>query len=83
MINNLDRIYTDDVAEFSRRYLGYLGEVLKAIDPDAISRFVDTLLEARERGAMVYFIGNGGSAPVISPTTYPLARILMTSRLRS
>ena len=61
-MNNLDRIFTDDAAEFARRYLQYLNDVLQAIDPEAIARFVKTLLEARARDAVVYFIGNGGSA---------------------
>jgi D-sedoheptulose 7-phosphate isomerase len=65
-MNNLDRIFTDDAAEFARRYLQYLNEVLHAIDPAAIAQFAKTLLEARARGATVYFIGNGGSAATAS-----------------
>jgi D-sedoheptulose 7-phosphate isomerase len=72
-MNNLDRIFTADAAEFARRYLQYLNEVLKAIDPDAIARFVQTLLEARARGATVYFIGNGGSAATSSHFANDLA----------
>ncbi len=65
-MNNLDRIFTEDAAEFARRYLQYLNEVLKAIDPEAIARVTKTLLEARARSATVYFIGNGGSAATAS-----------------
>ena len=65
-MNNLDRIFVDDAAEFAQRYLLYLNEVLQAIDPDAISRFVKILLQAREDGATIYFIGNGGSASTSS-----------------
>jgi len=72
-MNNLDRIFTADAAEFSRRYLQYLNEVLKSIDLEAIARFVQTLLEARARGATTYFIGNGGSAATASHFANDLA----------
>lgn len=72
-MNNLDRIFTADAAEFSRRYLQYLNEVLQSIDLEAIARFVQTLLEARGRGATIYFIGNGGSAATASHFANDLA----------
>jgi D-sedoheptulose 7-phosphate isomerase len=65
-MNNLDRMFTDDAAEFSRRYLQYLGEVLQGIDPKAIAQFAKTLLASRDKGATVFFIGNGGSAATAS-----------------
>lgn len=65
-MNNIDRFFSSDVAQFARHYLKYLNEVLQAIDPEAIARFVKTLLDARARGATVYFIGNGGSAATAS-----------------
>ncbi len=65
-MNNLDLIFTESAADFSQRYFDYLGQVLKAIDPKSIETFAKTLLDARERGATVYFIGNGGSAATAS-----------------
>lgn len=65
-MNNIDRIFTKDAASFAGAYLEYLSSVLKSIDTLSIGRFVQTLLEARERGATVYFIGNGGSAATAS-----------------
>jgi D-sedoheptulose 7-phosphate isomerase len=65
-INNIDRIYTSDPVEFARAYLEYLQTVLRRIDPAEIGRFIQTLLDARERGAMIFFIGNGGSAATAS-----------------
>jgi D-sedoheptulose 7-phosphate isomerase len=55
-----------DPAEFARHYVDYVAEVLKGIDPHEIAAFVRTLLDARARGATVYFIGNGGSAATAS-----------------
>lgn len=65
-MNNLDRIFTKDPAAFAAAYLDYLSGVLKEIDTSAIGRFIQTLLDARERGAAIYFIGNGGSAATAS-----------------
>lgn len=65
-MNNLDSIFTKDPAAFAGAYLDYLSGVLKEIDTVAVGRFIQTLLEARERGATIYFIGNGGSAATAS-----------------
>lgn len=72
-MNNLDRIFTKDPAAFAGAYLQYLSSVLKGIDTEAIGRFVQILLDARERGATIYFIGNGGSAATASHFANDLA----------
>ena len=67
-MNNVDRIYAvhSNPASFAGAYIDYLSSVLRAIDVREIGAFVETLLDARERGAMVFFIGNGGSAATSS-----------------
>ena len=65
-MNNLDRIFTKDPVAFAGAYLDYLTSVLKTIDAREIGQFFETLLDARERGANIYFIGNGGSAATAS-----------------
>jgi D-sedoheptulose 7-phosphate isomerase len=65
-MNNVDRMFCLDAAEFSKAYLEYVQTVLKAINPAEIARFIATLLDARERGATIFFIGNGGSAATAS-----------------
>ena len=65
-MNNLDRIFTKDPVAFAGAYLDYLTSVLKTIDAREIGQFIETLLEARESGATIYFIGNGGSAATAS-----------------
>lgn len=72
-MNNIDRFFVPDPAEFSRRYLSYLSEVLRTIDVQEIAAFARTLLDARERGAAIYFIGNGGSAATSSHFANDLA----------
>ena len=65
-MNNLDRIFTKDPVAFAGAYLDYLTSVLKTIDAREIGQFIETLLDARERSANIYFIGNGGSAATAS-----------------
>lgn len=65
-MNNIDRMYTSDPVEFARGYLEYLQAVLRRIDAAEIGRFIRTLLDARERSAAIFFIGNGGSAATAS-----------------
>ena len=55
-----------DPADFARAYVAYVALVLQAMDPGEIAAFVRALLDARARGATVYFIGNGGSAATAS-----------------
>lgn len=65
-MNNIDKIFTDDAETFAGAYLDYLSSVLKRIDRKEIARFIGTLLDARERGATIFFMGNGGSAATAS-----------------
>lgn len=72
-MNNLDRIFNRDPILFAKAYLEYLTEVLRAIDTREIGQFAGTLLDARERGATIFFIGNGGSAATASHFANDLA----------
>lgn len=65
-MNNIDRLFTSDPAAFASAYLNYLQSVLQKIDTAEIGRFIETLLDARKRGATIFFIGNGGSAATAS-----------------
>ena len=65
-MNNIERLFTRDAEDFARRYIDYVAGVLRGIDVAEVSGFVATLLDARERGATVFFMGNGGSAATAS-----------------
>ena len=65
-MNNLDRMFTTDPAAFAAAYLDYVQAVLRRIDAAEVARFIATLLDARERGATIFFAGNGGSAATAS-----------------
>jgi len=66
MNNNLDNLYTSNATLFSKKYIDYLSSVLANIDTNEISNFISTLLSARDRGATIFFAGNGGSAATAS-----------------
>jgi len=68
-VNNIDQIYADsgaDVTNFAKGYLKYLAQLLEKLDCNEIATFVSSIMSARERGARVFFIGNGGSAATAS-----------------
>lgn len=71
--NNVDRFFDRDPAVFAASYLKYLQSILSRLDVNEIGRFVRTLLAARERGASIFFIGNGGSAATASHFANDLA----------
>ena len=68
-MNKLDEIFAQqkNIKDFSKSYLDYLCTVLNKISLDDIEKFIETLLVAREKGSMIYFIGNGGSAATAAP----------------
>jgi D-sedoheptulose 7-phosphate isomerase len=67
-MNRLEELYRDapDAAGFARGYLVYVAELLERVDVQAVAVFTELLLDARRRGARIFFIGNGGSAATAS-----------------
>lgn len=66
-------------ATYAQRYLDRVRALLDTLDPLVIGRLIETLLRAREAGATVWLMGNGGSAA----TAQHFASDLLTSvRLR-
>jgi len=66
MRNHLDAIYTGDPEGFAGAYFRYVQTLLGRVNPGEVAGFIRILLAARERGATVFFIGNGGSAATAS-----------------
>lgn len=66
--NQLEQLFetSPQPAVFARGYLTYLARVLAALDEKAIAAFIGALVDARDRGAHIFFIGNGGSAATAS-----------------
>ena len=67
-MNNIDQIYSESLSinDYSKSYIDYLNSVLNKISLTDIEKFVEVLLEARERESSIFFIGNGGSAATAS-----------------
>ena len=67
-MNKLDQIYSESLSinDYSKSYIDYLSSVLSNISLTDIEKFVEVLLEARERESSIFFIGNGGSAATAS-----------------
>lgn len=68
-MNNLDKIFdqANNAEEFSKDYMQYLAQIITTkIDFESVSQFIDALLEARNLGKNIFFIGNGGSAATAS-----------------
>ena len=65
-MNNIDRFFTRDPVSFAGAYIGYLRDVLTRIDTVQIGNFIETIVDARNRGATIFFAGNGGSAATAS-----------------
>ena len=60
--NNIDLFYASDAAVFAEKYIEYLSSVLASIDTNEISAFISTLLDARSRGATIFFGGSAATA---------------------
>ena len=56
----------DQFIGYAQRYFERLRQVLDGIDHSEIERFVDLLLQARQSGQNIFFVGNGGSAATSS-----------------
>ena len=67
-MNKIDQIYSESLSinDYSKSYIDYLSSVLNNISLTDIEKFVEVLLEARERESSIFFIGNGGSAATAS-----------------
>ena len=75
-MNRIDQLFNDhpDGVAYADAYLKYVAEVLAQIDRQDVAAFADALLEARERDARIFFIGNGGSAATASHWVNDLTR---------
>ena len=74
-MNELDKIFSQskNANAFATGYLNYLSQVLSKINVEEIAAFVKVLMEARERDAQIFFMGNGGSATTASHFANDLA----------
>jgi len=50
------------ISEYTQRYLQEAQQIVSSIDGLTVEKMVDILLEAREKGGRLFFLGVGGSA---------------------
>jgi len=72
-MNNIDKFFTADIEKFSSSYFDYLKVILDRVSLAELRSFSASILDARERGSMIFFIGNGGSAATASHFANDLA----------
>ncbi len=65
-MNNIDNFFNKNPSLFASAYFDYLSKVLKSIDTNSISNFIELLMKARDQESNIFFIGNGGSAATAS-----------------
>ena len=67
-MNQLDTLFSRSthLPDYAAGYSAHLQSLLQKLDVAAVGQFVDTLLNARRRGARIFFCGNGGSASTAS-----------------
>jgi len=68
MRSKIEQLFDEDNSSefFAKGYLDYLCELFSKIDTKKISLFIEILLQARNRGSTIFFVGNGGSASTAS-----------------
>ncbi len=54
--------YSISATEYTLRYFSEVQKIAASIDPNKIDQMVDLLIETREKGGRLFFIGVGGSA---------------------
>jgi D-sedoheptulose 7-phosphate isomerase len=61
-------MYKEDnkASAFARNYFSHLADIFGRMDCDAIGEVMEVILDARQKGKKIYFIGNGGSAATAS-----------------
>lgn len=72
---NSSTIKTDAVADFSKKYLRRLLQLLEDLDNGELQAVVQAFWDARANGKTIFFIGNGGSAATASHFSQDLAEV--------
>ena len=70
---NLKSIYNTQASIYAKSYFDYLGQLFKNINYAEIELFISELLNARNNGNTIFFIGNGGSSATASHFANDLA----------
>ena len=72
-MNNIDKFFSKNISDFSKKYVSHIKNVIDKIDHDSVKKFIEILLNARNNNSKIFFIGNGGSASTASHFANDLA----------
>lgn len=83
-MNELTNIFKDASSpeDYARNYFKHLAKIIDRIDMKSIGAVIDLILETRNKGNAIYFIGNGGSAATASHFANDLSIGTRTSGLK-
>lgn len=66
-MNNVEKMFVGASAEaFSLEYAEYFGKLIRSLNAGEVAQLIEAILNAREQGRRIFFIGNGGSAATAS-----------------
>ena len=83
--NKLSEFFLKDNSStgYYGNYFKYLTELMKSLDYDAIAYVTECFLNARDRDATIFFVGNGGSAATASHSSQDLAEVGRKAKVKS
>tara|TARA_R110000868_G_scaffold155691_6_gene382189 strand:- start:60870 stop:61490 length:621 start_codon:yes stop_codon:yes gene_type:complete len=83
-MNELTNIYKNSSSpqEYAKKYFKHLVNIMDRIDTNSIGEVIDLILDTRNKGKSIYFIGNGGSAATASHFANDLSIGTRTSGLK-
>lgn len=61
--------------DYLRSYEKYLSYLLSRLDYEAVGKVIEVFSQARDRDAMIFFVGNGGSAATASHFAQDLGEV--------
>lgn len=56
----------ESAIDYAKEYVKRLTELLNSLNFEEVNKVIELLIDARERGATIFFLGNGGSAATSS-----------------
>lgn len=83
--NKLSELFLEDnsSAGYYGNYYKYLTELMVSLDYNVISEVSECFLNARDKDATIFFVGNGGSAATASHFSQDLAEVGRKAKVRS
>lgn len=69
--------------EYSDKYFKYIYSLFKTIDENELNMFLETILNAQQRKATIFILGNGGSATTATHYVNDLCKYASTGKKKT